>query len=46
VKTLSPELERVEVPAMEGLLQPADRHFIPPDICTRLGLPESGHAGS
>jgi hypothetical protein len=45
VQALSPELERVEVPAMEGLLQPADRHFIPPDICTRLGLPQSGHAG-
>jgi hypothetical protein len=44
VRSLSPELEGVDVPAMAGLLQPGRRHFIPPGICARLGLPESGHA--
>ena len=44
VKSLAPELESVEVPALAGLLRPSARHFIPPDVSARLGLPESEHA--
>jgi hypothetical protein len=44
VQLLSPELGSVEVPAMTDLLQPGTRHFIPPAVCERLDLPESGHA--
>jgi hypothetical protein len=41
VRSLAPELEQVEVPAMADLLRPRARHFIPSAICARLGLPES-----
>jgi hypothetical protein len=40
VRALQPELEQVEVPELESLLQPSDRHFIPSALCARLGLPE------
>ena len=44
VQLLAPELAGLEVPALEDLLQPSSRHFIPPEITARLGLPESEHA--
>jgi len=45
VRALQPELEGVEVPSMESLLQPSSRHFIPAVMCARLGLPGSTGAG-
>jgi hypothetical protein len=44
VKSVSPELGSVDVPALADLLRPGTRHFIPPAICARLGLPESADA--
>jgi hypothetical protein len=44
VRALQPELERVEVPALESLLQASPRHFIPAAWCARLGLPETTRA--
>ena len=44
VQLLSPELKGVDVPAMKDLLEPGRRHFIPPAVCARLGLPVSNHA--
>lgn len=38
VRALQPELERVEAPALESLLRPAGRHFIPDPISLPLGL--------
>jgi 7-cyano-7-deazaguanine synthase in queuosine biosynthesis len=32
VLALAPELEGLEIPAMEDLMRPLDRHFIPPDL--------------
>lgn len=46
VRALAPELQGLEVPDLDGLLRPAARHFIPPDVCARLGLPERAHAAS
>jgi len=40
VRALRPELDRVEVPALESLLQPSNRHFIPAELCAQIGLPE------
>lgn len=40
VRALAPELESVEIPSLETLLQASPRHFIPPGVCARLGLPE------
>jgi hypothetical protein len=45
VSTLQPELERVEVPALERLLQPSSRHFVPAALSMRLGFPEPLRAG-
>jgi UDP-N-acetylmuramoylalanine--D-glutamate ligase len=39
VRRLAPETERVEVPRLESLLQPAARHYIPDAISRSLGLP-------
>lgn len=44
VRALQPELERVEVPELESLLQPSGRHFIPAALAERLGLPEPHRA--
>lgn len=44
VRTLQPELERVDVPALDRLLQPSSRHFVPAALSMRLGLPEPLHA--
>jgi len=41
VRALQPELDGVEVPPLEGLLQASSRHFIPAALCARLGLPGS-----
>jgi len=41
VRALRPELEGLEVPGLESLLQPSNRHFIPAGLCAALGLPES-----
>jgi len=41
VRALQPELEQLDVPAVERLLEPLPRHFIPAALCKRLGLPES-----
>jgi hypothetical protein len=46
VRALQPELERVEVPELEPLLTPSDRHFIPPATARRLGLPEADDAAA
>ena len=45
VCALQAELAGLEVPSLESLLQPSARHFIPDELCARLGLPESdgGH---
>ena len=44
VRTLQPELAGLEVPPLESLLQPSSHHFIPGEMCARLGLPESDDA--
>lgn len=44
VRALQPDLRRVEVPELQGLLQPSSRHFVPADICAHLALPESACA--
>jgi len=44
VRALRPELDRLDVPLLESLLQPSSRHFIPAALCARLGLPESSRA--
>jgi hypothetical protein len=44
VRALLAELEQVEVPSMETLLLPSARHFIPAELCVRLGLPEAYRA--
>jgi hypothetical protein len=44
VRALQPDLGRVEVPALEALLQPCARHFIPDGIRARLALPEGSCA--
>ena len=36
VKTLAPELAKVEVPMMEEILQPSSRHFIPDAVLSAL----------
>jgi len=41
VRALQPELERLDLPPLERLLEPLPRHFIPAGLCKRLGLPES-----
>jgi hypothetical protein len=45
VRALQPDLAGLKIPSLESLLQPSSRHFIPDELCTRLGLPESdnGH---
>ena len=40
VRALQTELQAVEIPALEGLLELSSRHFIPAALCARLGLPE------
>ena len=44
VRALAPELQGLDVPGLDGLLRPTANHFIPPDVCARLGLPEPEHA--
>lgn len=44
VRALQPDLSRVEVPALETLLRPSARHFIPDEICAQLALPERAGA--
>jgi len=39
VRALAPELEGLEVPALQDLLQPSARHFVPAAIGRALGLP-------
>jgi UDP-N-acetylmuramoylalanine--D-glutamate ligase len=46
VRELAPELERIEVPALEPLLQPGGRHFIPDAVSRPLGLPPRDSAGT
>ena len=46
VRTLADELARVEIPALDKLLQPAGRHFIPPDLAARLTGTEASSADS
>jgi hypothetical protein len=36
VLRLGPELDRVEVPSLDELLSPSDRHGIPPELFARL----------
>jgi len=43
VSSLRKELGTVETPAMAELLRPSPRHFIPAQLCARLGLPPSSH---
>jgi len=43
VRALRQELDTVETPAMADLLRPSARHFIPEQLCARLGLPPSSH---
>ena len=38
VRALQPDLQRVEVPALDELLAPANHHFIPPSVLARLPL--------
>lgn len=40
VRALAPELERVDVPALDELLRPSARHFIPPQLIPD-GIPGS-----
>jgi len=44
VRALADELARVEIPSLEKLLQPAGRHFIPPDLAGRLTANEASSA--
>lgn len=41
VRNLAPELQRVEVPALEALLQPAAKHFIPPRLWARMNVADT-----
>jgi hypothetical protein len=45
VRALQQELAGLEVPSLGSLLEPSRRHFIPDELCARLGLPVSIHAG-
>ncbi len=44
VRALQQELAGLKVPSLESLLQPSSRHFIPGELCARLGLPGSDNA--
>jgi len=46
VRSLSAELAGLEIPPLAELLQPADRHFIPAALASRLKLSSERDAGS
>jgi UDP-N-acetylmuramoylalanine--D-glutamate ligase len=41
VRALLPELDQVDVPVLDALLQPSGRHFIPPHILSRMNVAEA-----
>jgi hypothetical protein len=39
IRLLAPELRTVKVPGLDEVLQPSERHFLPPAVSRALGLP-------